>query len=150
MSQCLDLDAFKPAFSLWMQVEFEMTPLAVPDGTTSGKCCYQGCCEPEQFGQSGMVTVCGNGHVMHPNCFVADLGDKMKFRNKVYICYQCDDRSLDVLYRSLLCNSNFENVFPMALTSAGASVFSVVQALAVGNEEYTRFYVSKKAARSKK
>lgn len=144
MAQCLDLGIFKSAFSLWLQIEFEIEPLTIPDKSFGGRCSYQGCCEQSQVAESGMVPVCRNGHVMHSNCFVADLADKMSFKDRSYICYQCDDRSLDILYRSIVCNSNFENVFPMALTQAGASVFSVVQAIAVGNSEYTQFARSKK------
>ena len=144
MSQCLELGVYKPAFSLWMQTEFEVSPLVIPDSKVGGKCCYQGCCEMDPTSESGMVTVCKNGHLMHPKCFLEDLADKMSFRDRFYMCYQCDDRSLDFLYRSILCNANFENVFPMALTAAGASVFASVQAIAVGNEEYNRFLAARK------
>lgn len=140
MAQCLDLQDYLPALSIWFSEAGSDCAKQVQSHSDQDKrCCYPGCCIPQNLPASALIRICNGGHVMHPECFRIDLEEKLKFSGHSYICYQCDDKTLDTLYRAIVNNANLRIVFPVGLTQAGASHFSAVQAVAVGDQEYTTF-----------
>lgn len=69
---------------------------------TAKRCCYAGCSILDE--SVGRIAVCQNRHQMHPVCFYSDLRDKLRFPPAEYMCYECDDKSVDVLYRAIVNN----------------------------------------------
>jgi len=149
LAQILDLGEYKPAIGIWFNHcdtvdgnvpdPFETpTPSTQPPPVSADRrrCCYPGCCFDAKNDGGPLIQVCAENHAMHAECFYTDLTEKLKFPEGSYICYQCDDKTLDTLYRALVHNANLRSVFPIGLTQAGASSFAAVQAVAVGSEEY--------------